>query len=46
MVREDLGEEMATQMPKEPFFVDFLRDAPELTGIGFKVCARPRVYVR
>ncbi|XP_076815353.1 dynein axonemal heavy chain 5-like isoform X1 [Clavelina lepadiformis] len=32
MAVEKLGEELAAQMPSETFFVDFLRDAPELTG--------------
>ena len=32
MLLENLGEEIAAKMPEEPYFVDFLRDAPELTG--------------
>ncbi|XP_071957073.1 dynein axonemal heavy chain 5-like [Antedon mediterranea] len=28
----DLGTALAEQIPAEPFFVDFLRDAPEITG--------------
>jgi dynein heavy chain len=27
-----LGEEYFNELPQEPFFVDFLRDAPEPTG--------------
>ena len=29
---EDFGDEMAKQLPEEPYFVDFLRDPPEATG--------------
>ena len=29
---EDMGEEVAAQLAEEPYFVDFLRDAPEPTG--------------
>ena len=29
---EDIGEETSTLIPAEPYFVDFLRDAPEATG--------------
>ena len=29
---EDLGRETTSLMDAEPFFVDFLRDAPEMTG--------------
>uniref|UniRef100_H2XPC8 AAA+ ATPase domain-containing protein n=1 Tax=Ciona intestinalis TaxID=7719 RepID=H2XPC8_CIOIN len=32
MLNEELGEEVASLMPEEPLFVDFLREAPELTG--------------
>lgn len=32
IVDEDLGREVASLMDAEPFFVDFLRDAPEMTG--------------
>ncbi|XP_041462810.1 dynein heavy chain 5, axonemal-like [Lytechinus variegatus] len=31
-IEEDLGTSFAEQLPKEPLFVDFLRDAPEITG--------------
>jgi dynein heavy chain len=31
-LHDDLGEEVASQMHAEPFFIDFLRDAPEPTG--------------
>lgn len=30
--RSQLGDDNLTQLPDEPFFVDFLRDAPEPTG--------------
>lgn len=30
--RQHIGEEYVSQVPEEPFFVDFLRDAPEPTG--------------
>ncbi len=32
VTEEDLGHEMSSLMDPEPFFVDFLRDAPEATG--------------
>ena len=32
MVEEDLGTALAEQVSKEPYFVDFLREAPEVTG--------------
>ncbi|XP_071801151.1 dynein axonemal heavy chain 5-like isoform X2 [Asterias amurensis] len=32
LVEEDLGTAFAEQVDKEPYFVDFLRDAPEITG--------------
>ena len=31
-IEEELGSEFAEEMPKEPYFVDFLREAPEVTG--------------
>ncbi|XP_071819604.1 dynein axonemal heavy chain 5-like isoform X1 [Apostichopus japonicus] len=31
-IEEDLGTALAEQIPKDPYFVDFLRDAPEATG--------------
>lgn len=30
--RDQLGEDYLAQLPEEPFFVDFLREAPEPTG--------------
>lgn len=32
VAEEDLGPELAALMDDEPYFVDFLRDAPEMTG--------------
>ena len=32
-VEEDFGQEQVAAMSDEPYFVDFLRDAPEITGI-------------
>jgi len=32
VLEEDLGHEVASTVDAEPFFVDFLRDAPEMTG--------------
>jgi dynein heavy chain len=29
---EEVGSNLASQMLAEPYFVDFLRDAPEATG--------------
>ena len=29
---DEIGEEIAARIPKEPYFVDFLRDPPEATG--------------
>ena len=31
-VEEDFGQEQVAAMSDEPYFVDFLRDAPEITG--------------
>ena len=33
IVVEELDQEVAASIAMEPFFVDFLRDAPEITGI-------------
>ena len=32
IIHDELGDEFGAQLADEPFFVDFLRDAPELTG--------------
>ena len=32
MITEELGDECAAKMAKEPYFVDFMRDPPEPTG--------------
>lgn len=32
VVKTDIDENMVPNIPKEPYFVDFLRDAPEITG--------------
>ena len=32
VAEEDLGAELAALVHAEPYFVDFLRDAPEMTG--------------
>ena len=34
VIEEDLGQDVASFMDAEPYFVDFLRDAPEMTGTG------------
>ena len=31
-LNEEMGEEIGSQLEEEPYFVDFLRDAPEPTG--------------
>jgi len=36
MVAENLPE-MVEKLPKEPYFVDFLREAPEATGICLQI---------
>ena len=32
VIEEEIGEDMRERIPDEPYFVDFLRDAPEPTG--------------
>lgn len=32
VLKEQVGEALADKLPEEPYFVDFLRDAPEMTG--------------
>ena len=32
-IEEECGSVLATELAKEPYFVDFLRDAPEPTGM-------------
>ena len=32
VVEEDCGAALASVLEDEPYFVDFLRDAPEITG--------------
>ena len=32
VIREEIGDEAANILDEEPYFVDFLRDAPEPTG--------------
>ncbi len=32
IAEEDLGHELSSLIDREPYFVDFLRDAPEATG--------------
>ena len=34
VIEEDLCQDVASFMDAEPYFVDFLRDAPEMTGTG------------
>ena len=34
VLEEDLGQDVAAMVHAEPYFVDFLRDAPEMTGIN------------
>ena len=33
VVEEDCGSALSNAMQDEPYFVDFLRDAPEITGL-------------
>ncbi len=41
-IEEELGAEFGEEMPKEPYFVDFLREAPEVTGKqAFRIGAIP-----
>jgi len=34
VAEENCGSALATAMAAEPYFVDFMRDAPEITGMG------------
>jgi hypothetical protein len=38
VVEEDIGSEMAEGIQDDHYFVDFMRDAPEITGTAFEVC--------
>jgi len=46
VLRQEVGDELVDQMPEESYFVDFLRDAPELTGDEPEdfVAVEPKVY--
>jgi len=46
VLRAEVGEELVDQMPDESYFVDFLRDAAELTGDEPEdfVVVEPKVY--
>lgn len=46
VLRQEVGDELVDQMPEEAYFVDFLRDAPELTGEEPEdfVIEEPKVY--
>jgi len=46
VLRQEVGDELVEQMPEEPYFVDFLRDAPEMTGDEPEdfVIVEPKVY--
>jgi len=46
VLRQEVGDELVEQMPEEAYFVDFLRDAPELTGDEPEdfVIVEPKVY--
>jgi len=37
VMEEDFGQEQTAALHDEPYFVDFLRDAPELTGNWFLI---------
>ena len=37
VIEEDIGAEYASYLEDEPYFVDFLRDAPEPTGIALVI---------
>ena len=44
--RHNIGEEYMSHLPEEPFFVDFLREAPEPTGEEAEdaVLEAPKIY--
>ena len=44
--KTQIGEDYFSQLPAEPFFVDFLRDAPEPTGeeADDAVLEAPKIY--
>jgi len=46
VLRQEVGDELVEQMPEEAYFVDFLRDPPELTGDEPEdfVIVEPKVY--
>jgi len=46
VLRQEVGDELVDQVPEESYFVDFLRDAPELTGEEPEdfVIVEPKVY--
>jgi len=46
VLRQEIGDELVNEMPDEAYFVDFLRDAPELTGDEPEdfVVEEPKVY--
>ena len=46
VLEEDLGHEVASTVDAEPFFVDFLRDAPEMTGIDFFIALYKNLICR
>ena len=37
VIGEEFGQEQMSAMSEEPYFVDFLRDAPEITGTSISV---------
>ena len=46
VLRQEVGDELVDQMPDETYFVDFLRDPPELTGDEPEdyVAVEPKIY--
>ena len=46
VLKQEVGNELVDQMPEEAYFVDFLRDAAELTGDEPEdfVVIEPKVY--
>ena len=42
---EECGAALASEMQEEPYFVDFMQDAPEPTGRWSSVCERIRRFL-
>ena len=45
VIDEEFGVEVSQTMHEEPYFVDFLRDMPELTGMLYFCIGFPKIWV-